>query len=300
MRSCTGPNGAPAEHCREVWGCGGLTQIGSPSAWNWFQRMAAEQTTDCEIARVNIHPGYLDAYEVSVARFRAWVRAGMPQPPFGQRLFLDPAATWSTVRFDVPNYSCRTETDCTRPDPERCTYSDIPGVNDERPVNCIDGNAAAAFCFWEGKHLANEGLWEYFATNRGRTALPFSNRIAGPFDPCQYGDVAGCDRTAQLPLAINARPLGQSADPAGVFGLWGGLREVTFSLGSRFSRCITDLQDDDHWGNVASLRGRSYRDVGATATQFDHSATKWLFIHSEDRDPGVGFRCARWVPEPWE
>lgn len=35
LRSCSGANGAPAEHCREVWICGGLTQVGSTEAFSY-------------------------------------------------------------------------------------------------------------------------------------------------------------------------------------------------------------------------------------------------------------------------
>ncbi|MDP3274723.1 MAG: hypothetical protein Q8Q09_05965, partial [Deltaproteobacteria bacterium] len=182
LRSCTGPFGAPAEHCREVYSCGGPIPFGSTDAWRTDNDLIAEpQRVGCELGEVVVSPGYLDAYEVSVGRFKAWVRAGMPQPPRDARVWIEREQYWSPQTFDVPNYSCTPERVCTRPDPAQCTYNELSSGIDDRPINCLSGFMMVAFCWWEGKHLANEGLWQAVATNGGRTSLPFSDRLpVGP------------------------------------------------------------------------------------------------------------------------
>ncbi|MDP3274764.1 MAG: hypothetical protein Q8Q09_06170 [Deltaproteobacteria bacterium] len=301
LRSCTGPFGAPAEHCREVYSCGGTIPFGSTDAWRTASGLVTEpQRVGCEVGQVGVSPGYLDAYEVSVARFRAWVRAGMPQPPRNARLWIEPTPFWTTQTFDVPNYSCTRERVCTRPDPLQCTYQDLNGANDNYPINCLQGHMMLAFCWWEGKHLASEGLWQAVATNGGRTPLPFSDRLPpGPYDPCDFGDVAECGRITNLPNGIMFAPRGQTASPAAAFGLWGGLREAVFSVGRRFDLCLLNPVQPESFDMFSSvtLVGRSYRDTGAQAAQFNHVATFITGVHFVERDPGMGFRCARAVGE---
>jgi formylglycine-generating enzyme required for sulfatase activity len=316
LRSCSGPNGAPIEHCREVWVCPARpTRIGSTDAWvrQILEPMERRQGPLCDMGLIDVHPSYIDAYEVSVARFRAWVRAGTPQPRPGTQLWMMPSAgaTWRGVdRFEEPTFSCAGTSSldpmCTRPDPAQCSYRATPGENDNLPVNCVDPLSMMAFCWWEGKRLPTEALWEHVARNGGRTALPFSERVRpGPFDPCLYGDVAGCPRTMQLPHAIDAHPLGQSVDPAGVFGLWGGVYELTWMLARLMpTGCLGNFGPDmpfpergSQWLSY-SFRGRDYVDTTVWASRFDHAATR-MEDYRGIRDPGAGFRCSRWVPEPY-
>jgi formylglycine-generating enzyme required for sulfatase activity len=300
LRSCTGADGAPLEHCREVWVCGGAMTMGSTSAWR-YSTPTGRQSAPCDIATVHVHPGYIDAYEVSVARFRAWIRAGMPQPPGGTRLWFG-FAPWPVRRiFYAPTDSCNELTgECTRPDIDRCTYRDPAGENDNLPVNCLQYDAREAFCWWEGKHLVTEAMWEFVARNGGRTALPFSDRISGStFDHCLFGDVAGCPRTRGLPHAIDAHPMGQSVDPAGVFGLWGGVGETVFATNRlRPSGCIDPGRPEgESVYPTGSVRGRHFEQHDPEDDTFNHVAT-WTTNWPGNSAPSMGFRCARWVPEP--
>lgn len=179
--------------------------------------------------------------------------------------------------FDLPTDSCNEITgECVRPDFERCTYRDVPGENDNLPVNCLQYDAREAFCWWEGKHLVTEAMREFVARNRGRTALPFSDRMSGStFDRCMFGDVAGCPRTRRLPHAIDAHPLGQSVDPAGVFGLWGGLGETVLATNRlRPNGCIDPGRTEgESVYPSGGVRGRHFEQTGTEADTFDHAAT---------------------------
>jgi formylglycine-generating enzyme required for sulfatase activity len=291
-----------------VWNCGGLTPVGSTDAWTYNDVDGAyQQRAGCDIGRVDVHAGYVDAYEVSVARFRAWVRAGFPQPRNGSRYWTRRNdITWRQVRFREPVRSCRIGFDpgCSSsspPDPENCTYRSTPGENDNLPVNCIGEATAYAFCWWEGKHPVTDAAWEQLATNRGTTRRPFVAGARGTFDACMFADVAGCPRTAGLPLPIDSRPLGQSIETPGVFGLWGGLREITLEHPRTPLGCLVG-DDLGEWASeygLFSLRGLSYRDTGVVAERLDHAATRQSPFRVDDTPlAAAGIRCARWDPEP--
>lgn len=311
LRSCTGPNGAPAEHCREVWGCGGRFSMGSldaarcdstPLGRHEVAGVCRPMDRNCDLGEVIARPGFIDAYEVSVARFRAWVRAGRPTPQ--QSEFIPPNYVYSGPAAGMP-LPVRTRDLPPRddqPQPQYCTYRDAPGPNDNLPVNCLDWVTASAFCWWEGKHLVTESMWEWFATNGGRTTLPFSDRLAANSNLCAYGDVgrhAECPGDSLLPAPIDAFPLGQTTTPPGVFGLWGGLRELVWSArDTSAGLCLrpSPLFPDERTGTRVCNRGRSFADVGELARRYDHIRTR------SGVDPvfdarWVGFRCARWVPE---
>ena len=310
LNSCSGPSGAPPEHCREVWVCPTEpTRLGSTDAWvRMYEGPARRQTASCDVAEVQVHPAYIDAYEVSVARFRAWVLAGRPQPPAGMRLWLQPTAVfWSEVnRWEDPTFTCEDETgQCIRPNLDQCSYRPTPGENDNLPINCVNGAEQLAFCWWDGKHAVSEALWEHVARNGGRTPLPFSDRVSSwpPSNPCDFGDIAGCPRTRGLPHAIDAHPMGQSVFPAGVFGLWGGVTELAWST-SRYVPlgCLPQLGSATiEMGTqfaAISVRGRDFTDTTEWAGRYDHAAT-WSMVVRAQRHASDGIRCARWVPEPF-
>lgn len=303
LLSCSGPNGAPLEHCREVWGCGGVYNVGAVGAYNGVNGGFWRPMTDrCDIGPMRARPGFIDAYEVSVARFRAWVRAGRP-PGAGPR-FIPPRAELP-FNIDGPLEVYREGTN-PAPQPEFCTYRDEPGPNDNLPINCVEIDSAAAFCLWEGKHLVTEAMWEWFATNGGRTKLPFSDVRANDADECEFGDVrryTGCPREGHLPAPIDAFPLGQTTNPPGVFNLWGGVFELVWSSRSTqdVDSCLYRPPPPDENGRPdLVIRGRAFIEYESHqgkenyGTAINYSATRFA-AYSHARD--VGFRCARWVPE---
>ncbi len=42
-------------------------------------------------------------------------------------------------------------------------WKDMPGVNDNLPMNCIDWYEAFAFCVWDGGRVPTEAEWNYAA-----------------------------------------------------------------------------------------------------------------------------------------
>jgi len=326
-RSC-GAGRAPAEHCREVAFCGGPYRMGSTEAWD-VTSVAAEgrnlQMRVCDLHDAVARGGYVDAYEVSVARYRAWVNAGFPHPRAGESFFN--GLQWMS-QFDrdlvIPNRATMDDrvpgvvsTDAM------CTWSGTPGVNDDLPISCVPVMAAIAFCWWESKHLITEIGWEYLATNRGTTPTPFG-AIPAADAVCSRGDVGGytgqCPRTA-MPTRIGTHPGGATRNPAGVHDLWGGMQEWVIGLASPYSQyfpampfCSRDAPRsvdgafEVSGGSLARgevmQRGPAWFQNATEFAYFYHSATRAGVAGvpiPKGRNPTsvrVGFRCARWLPEP--
>ena len=87
-RSCAAGTGVDPELCRGVFYCGGTFSMGTTSG---RELRAANGTLDnsaieiCEVHSVTVHDGFVDAYEVTVARFRQWINAGRPHPTLGTK-----------------------------------------------------------------------------------------------------------------------------------------------------------------------------------------------------------------------
>jgi hypothetical protein len=312
-RSCDPDAGAPAEHCREVWQCGGSVDIyETPAAYftagGPVNPEAVRPTPSCDGPRtIAVHAGYVDAYEVSVARFRAWVRAGMPTPN-NERMF--PGVTVTANRGDfLLETRLDRESGSAVAQPEVCTYRDTPGENDNLPMNCVSRAAASYFCWWEGKHLLTDAAWVYVAGNsEWRTTYPFEVD-RDDFDFCARGDFGrgtACAGRTGLPDPIDRYPQGATLHPAGIYGIYGGVTELTWGAGVPFdpndtSRYFCSLSYDEvvgsRFGNFLPARGlaayHSLRVVQAlrgvrhrTSAGAVDSARRW-----------AGFRCSRWVPE---
>jgi hypothetical protein len=239
-RSCTAAN---AEQCREVHYCGGTFVAGHPDAF--VRRIGAppyERFQPCDFYRAVARSGYIDTYEVTVARFRRWVEAGRPTPAVGTRI--NPGVLWTqdaadAVRINpIPLHSNIARwPNSVGVGIEACTWTPTPGANEDLPMNCVGDTPAIAFCWWDGKQLMNEVAYEYLATNRGTTITSFG---APAIDSrlCDIADVGAlaegptrgstlCPRRT-LPLAFDARPRDVTSSPAGVRALFGGLREWMF------------------------------------------------------------------------
>lgn len=328
-QSC-GAGRAPAEHCREVAFCGGAYRMGSTEAWDVFipdSDGRNQQMRTCDVHEAVARGGYVDAYEVTVARYRAWVNAGFPHPRAGERFF--GGLQWMS-QFDlalvVPNRSTAADrvpgvmsTDAM------CTWSATPGVNDDLPINCVPAMAAVAFCWWESKHLITEIGWEYLATNRGTTPTPFG-AIPAADAVCSRGDVGGytgqCARNP-LPMRIGTHPDGATRDPAGIHDLWGGMQEWVIGLRSPYAEwapppdppfCTRNAPRSVDGafevtggflsGGELMQRGPAWLQSATEFAYFYHAASRAgrpgqpIFMEGGPSSVRTGFRCARWLPEP--
>jgi sulfatase modifying factor 1 len=142
-----------------------------------------------------VSPFALDRYEVTVGRFRKFVEAGgglgtQANPPaagsgthprlagsgwdsaWNPSLAADTAALKTMLKCD--SYP---------------TWTDTPGINENKPINCVSWYEAMAFCIWDGGYLATEAEWSYAATGGGeQRAYPWSNPGSDVTIDCSYAN----------------------------------------------------------------------------------------------------------------
>jgi formylglycine-generating enzyme required for sulfatase activity len=185
----------------------------------------------------------LDRYDVTVARFRAFVAAGMGtqlQPPAAD------AGTHAQKPGSGWNASWNTSLEATTADLVaniKCsidqTWIDVPGSADDenRPMNCITWFEAMAFCIWDGGYLPTEAEWNYAAVGgTEQRAYPWSSSTTplaidpsyasyapgGGSNACTGDGMLGCTVTDIVPVGSLAKGDGRwgHADLAGNLEQW--------------------------------------------------------------------------------
>jgi len=113
----------------------------------------------------------MDLYEVTVGRFRKFVDAGKgtkAAPPANGSGALPTVAgsgwhsTWDNRLW--PNTAALKAGLKCDPNTNLHTWTDNPGGNESRPINCVSWHTAFAFCIWDGGRLATNAEWQYAAT----------------------------------------------------------------------------------------------------------------------------------------
>jgi formylglycine-generating enzyme required for sulfatase activity len=180
----------------------------------------------------------LDLTEVSVGAYRECVKAGVCRAP------------------------TKTEHHC----------NDLTDERAKRPVNCVDWNAAVAYCGWKDGRLPTEAEWEYAASG-GREGRKFS---WGNEDPTRkiacFDSPDSCDVGSFAPGAF------------GLFDMCGNVWEWTSTWAGPFPGEAKE-------GERKIFKGGS----------FSRRWPKWLRVknraHWKPTELGawLGFRCARSV-----
>ncbi len=135
---------------------------------------------------------WLDTYEVTVGRFRAFVEGGMgtqanpPAAGAGAHASIlgsgwDPSWNQNLV-VDTPALVAAVKCEATTQ-----TWTDSPGANENKPLNCITWFDAFAFCIWDGGYLPTEAEWNYAATGGAeQRAYPWSEPASSTTIDCTY------------------------------------------------------------------------------------------------------------------
>ncbi len=242
----------------------------------------------------------LDKYEVTVARFRAFVDAGMgvqsspPQAGAGAHPAIvgsgwNPA--WTRL-LALDRATLVAEVKC---DSELQMWTDARGANETRPMNCVALFQAIAFCTWDGGFLPTEAEWNYAAAggNEQRvypwsappTATELSLTHASYFDgtDCVGDGRPGCEQSDII--EVGRRPRGDGK--WGQSDLAGNLAEWTLDSSRPYETPCNDCSLLPG-AMRQSVRGGSHR-TGSTSLRsgtrdynFNVSAVNY-----------IGVRCAR-------
>lgn len=271
QRSCT-VGGTPG--CGLVEVAGGAFQMGDNDTTSGGYDAAP-------VVTVTVGPFAIDAYEVTVARFRWFWNAGH-LPPSGPISYRAGTILWAGSVVEPVAAGCG------------ATNWMVSG-RDAHPIQCVDWWTAQAFCVWDGGRLPTESEWEYAARAHGGGAIrtypwgeeaPDTSCVRAQWNNCP-GDNGG-----------NTRRVGSFAATHGMFDLAGNVGE--WAADSYLSRhddpscdrtgATNPLCNTGAFGDRV-LRGGSWgsdgeRGLRAASRYFDTPTPM-------DRYTNLGFRCAR-------
>jgi formylglycine-generating enzyme required for sulfatase activity len=240
----------------------------------------------------------LDKYEVTVGRFRHFVLAGMgtqehpPAAGAGAHSAIlnsgwDPAWTADLVANTdamVAALKCSASHE---------TWTDTPGANENKPINCITWHEATAFCIWDGGYLPTEAEWNYAASGGPEhRAYPWSATATATTIDCSYANYydgsASCSSSSNGALVrVGARsPAGDAR--WGQSDLGGNAWEWTLdSYSGSYPNPCNDCANLSA-GTLRVVRGGSFQDGAAflrAGYRTNYSPTARVY--------SFGFRCAR-------
>jgi len=237
---------------------------------------------------VTVDSYYLDKYEVTVGRFRAFVdqyaatppTAGAGAPP------TIPGTGWDSA-WDRHLPATQADLMATLRCWNSATWTDAADASEAYAINCVSGYEAQAFWAWDGGRLPTEAEWEYAAAGGDE------NRLYPWGSAAPDATLANCYDGDYTPfLAVGSKPLG--AGRWGQHDLAGGVREWAFDWhdGSWYSNASATGQNPC---NVTAASDRVTRGGSwATHNEALRAACRINVVPDHDFSHSyVGFRCAR-------
>jgi formylglycine-generating enzyme required for sulfatase activity len=239
---------------------------------------------------VNLSPFALERFEVTVGRFRrfadGWDYHGLPVGAGGDAAVA--GAGWQTS-WNTSLPTSRAELDswlgCGAGTPSLCTWTPMPGPNEDLPINAVNWFVAFAFCAWDGGRLPTEAEWEFAAANGHEASLyPW-----GQAPPSAARATYGCvDCVLSDIEAVGSSPGGENR--WGHRDLAANLSEWTLDEYAPYpTRTVV---------NYASVTTDAYRFNVFRGGAFDGSADALRSAARSSAEPWQGFldvgvRCAR-------
>ncbi len=242
----------------------------------------------------------LDRFETTVGRYRnfviaydAWRMAGHPAAGEGGHPHT-PGTGWdpswnSRLAVGAPNAATLSQKLACAPG--QSTWSDAPGANETRPINCVTWLEAEAFCIWDGGFIPTEAQFNYAQTGGDeRRYLPWSSPPSAEQYDRKYASYE-CSFVGSLDsclFKVGAHPLGD-----GRFGqadIGGNVWEWTFDFELEYP---VPCQDCSNTVDAAS-EGRIVRGGGWPNGSSGMRAGYRVGQNPETTyGAGIGFRCAR-------
>jgi formylglycine-generating enzyme required for sulfatase activity len=231
----------------------------------------------------------LDRFEVTVGRFRQFV-LGYPQTKPGKGRGAHPrieGSGWDPA-WDVHLPRDRAELEASLGcDPSFRTWTDEPGPNEERPINCVTWYLAFAFCAWDEARLPTMAEWNYTAARGNeQTTYPWGQAAPSPA-LAEYG----CDTSTTvcpIPRVGSKSPAGDGkwghSDLAGSMSDW--LLDYHGTQPTPCSDCANLSAADE-------INGREARGGDFAHPAEGLSTTFAIGFTPEIRGSFLGIRCAR-------
>ncbi len=277
--------------CRRVAVSGGTFALGTPSG----------PMTSPEQPDVTVSAFVIDAYEVTVARFRRFVeQVTSPYDSSGaERRFVATYARGTAIlellgtSLTFPLAELRTP----------CNWTDAAGsARDEHPMNCVDWREAFAFCVWDGGRLPTEAEREWVArfwrTTGPPRPYPWGSMGVGTrcdlahwnVPTCAGMDALATRRVGDLTLSVTF----------GIYDLAGNVDEW---MADTYLAYAPTTAPNECWGrtsyldpvcNAAAARMRTTRGGSFLSTRDPQLlSTQRSESNALLRSPDQGFRCVR-------
>jgi formylglycine-generating enzyme required for sulfatase activity len=301
-RSCgDGLTCAETSCCESLPLVGGSFPMGrSSTGTDAFDCACSSELSEPELPEhaVTVDSFRLDAFEVTVGRFRAFVAAYDGTPPSsgaGAHPLVAGSGWQAAWNGSLPASQAALRTAIHPPDHSpACPWTDASGANEDKPMACINWFEAFAFCIWDGGRLPTEAEWEYAAAGGSENRLyPWGSQApdATLISSCTWTGSEWVPADCAWPVGVHSGGDGRW----GHHDLSGGVSEWTF-----------DWYDRDWFStggavcnNCANVTIASYRMLrgghfGAAAVwqRAAGRAMAWNQTQPSVRSSNFGFRCA--------
>ncbi len=245
---------------------------------------------------------WLDRYEITVGRFRRFVNAGYgtqanpPAPGAGAHPAI-PDSGWdasfnANLMADTATLVATIKCSATYQ-----TWTDTPGANENRPMNCLSWYDVMAFCIWDGGRIPTEAEWNYAAAGGAEQRIyPWSTPPGSlTIDPsyasywvdgtqtCQGDGMAGCAMTDMV--FVGSKPAGNGR--WGHADLSGNMGEFLLDTYGAYQNPCTDCANVTLTGSRV-VRGASMFDPASYVQTGFRTITA-----PTTRSANSGGRCAR-------
>jgi formylglycine-generating enzyme required for sulfatase activity len=289
-QSCSGglQCGAAVDCCQRLEVPGGTFQMGTNSDAN-------AQPDEKPPHAATLAAFMLDAFEVSVGRFRRFVEAydgTLPGAGSGAHPKLSGSGWRADFNAEMPSSRAALEAQISCDIGSYQTWTTQPGVRETMPMNCVNWYLAFAFCIWDGARLPTEAEWE-MASAGGDEERIYPWGSDGPsyteevVANCQGDGVTGCSPADLLPVGSRAKGVGRY----GHWDLAGNLWEWTLDhYDATFYQSIGTCND---CAALAATTPRSLRGGNFTSLPKFLRASGRASKAPRTTDPYAGFRCAR-------
>jgi len=287
------------------WVCSGSPSVCNRSCYGSVPTCGSTMNHDCceallvdggsflrdddETLPAKISSFYLDAYELSVSRFRAFVNAypsSRPVEGAGRNVHNPADSGWNSAwdaLLPADRAGLIAAVNCK--DGNR-SWMDIAGATETFPMNCIDWYEAEAFCVWDGGRLPTDAEWTYAASGGDEQRYyPWSV-------PAQSQTL---DATYALYNALQLLPVGSKKKGKGKWGqldLAGSVNEwVQDGWKGKIDATTCDNCANLTTSGIKTIRGGQYN---APASDLNTAGkSNRAFEDAPARFDSVGTRCAR-------
>jgi formylglycine-generating enzyme required for sulfatase activity len=247
--------------------------------------MEGETGIATPVHSATVSPFLLDAYEITVGRFRKFVDAypsSKPKAGAGAHPLIANSGWNSSWDSSLPSdaVALRSALVCdSLSNPIAATWTDTPGANETLPINCLSWYDLFAFCAWDGGRIPTEAEWEYAARGGAEEReYPWGNAPVPDPSLAIFG--------AAAPAPVGSVPMGDSKWKH--HDLAGNVWEWTIDWYAGYSAGACNDCANLTPANWRVNRGGSFSDGAGNL----RAATRHP-IGPSLRYPNIGGRCAK-------